>query len=74
MARFTYGGQALIEGVLMRGRDAIAVAEMILERMDEHAWDGTSNGRLGMFAMPALPIIAGTTQPATDREQRRRAG
>ena len=26
MARFNYGGQALIEGVLMRGRDAIAVA------------------------------------------------
>ena len=26
MARFAYGGQALIEGVLMRGRDAIAVA------------------------------------------------
>jgi len=26
MARFPYGGQALIEGVLMRGRDAIAVA------------------------------------------------
>jgi len=26
MPRFTYGGQALIEGVLMRGRDAIAVA------------------------------------------------
>jgi uncharacterized protein YqhQ len=26
MATFTYGGQALIEGVLMRGRDAIAVA------------------------------------------------
>ena len=26
MASFTYGGQALIEGVLMRGRDAIAVA------------------------------------------------
>jgi uncharacterized protein YqhQ len=26
MARFTYGGQALIEGVLMRGRDSIAVA------------------------------------------------
>ena len=26
MARFTYGGQALIEGVLMRGRDAVAVA------------------------------------------------
>jgi len=26
MSRFNYGGQALIEGVLMRGRDAIAVA------------------------------------------------
>ena len=26
MARYAYGGQALIEGVLMRGRDAIAVA------------------------------------------------
>jgi uncharacterized protein YqhQ len=26
MARFSYGGQALIEGVLMRGRDTIAVA------------------------------------------------
>jgi len=26
MARFSYGGQALMEGVLMRGRDAIAVA------------------------------------------------
>jgi uncharacterized protein YqhQ len=26
MARFTYGGQALIEGVLMRGRTAVAVA------------------------------------------------
>jgi uncharacterized protein YqhQ len=26
MARFSYGGQALIEGVLMRGHDAIAVA------------------------------------------------
>src|SRR5687767_2174867 len=26
MSRYTYGGQALIEGVMMRGRDAIAVA------------------------------------------------
>ena len=26
MPSYTYGGQALIEGVLMRGRDAIAVA------------------------------------------------
>ena len=26
MPTYTYGGQALIEGVLMRGRDAVAVA------------------------------------------------
>ena len=56
------------------GRDAIAVAEMILERIEEHAWDGTPAGRHGPFAMPALPIIAGTTQPAVDRHERRRAG
>ena len=56
------------------GRDAVAVAEMILGRIEEHAWDGTPAGRHGAFAMPALPIIAGTTQPAADREQRRRAG
>lgn len=55
------------------GRDAVAVAELILERIEEHAWDGTPTGRHGPFAMPALPIIAGTTQPAPPQE-RRRAG
>ena len=48
MPRFNYGGQALIEGVLMRGRDAIAVAfrhpeghiVWASERLDHgpHAW------------------------------------
>jgi predicted dehydrogenase len=56
------------------GRDAVAVAEMILERIDEHAWDGTPAGRHGPFAMPALPIIAGSTHPEADRDERRRAG
>ncbi len=56
------------------GRDAVAVAEMILERIEEHAWDGTSSGRHGPFAMPALPIIAGKTQPAVEQQPRRRAG
>jgi predicted dehydrogenase len=55
------------------GRDAVAVAEMILERIEEHAWDGTPTGRQGPFAMPALPIIAGSTQ-AEERPQRRLAG
>jgi predicted dehydrogenase len=56
------------------GRDAIAVAAMILERIEEHAWDGSPTGRHGAFAMPALPIIAGTTQPAVEPHERRRAG
>ncbi len=56
------------------GRDAVAVAEMILQRIEEHSWDGASVGRHGPFAMPALPIIAGSTQTAAEREQRRRAG
>jgi predicted dehydrogenase len=56
------------------GRDAVAVAEMILERIEEHAWDGTPAGRHGPFAMPALPIIAGTTQVDVERRERRRAG
>jgi predicted dehydrogenase len=56
------------------GRDAVAVCEMILERIEEHAWDGTPAGRHGPFAMPALPIVAGSTAPSIEREQRRRAG
>lgn len=56
------------------GRDALAVAEMVLQRIEEHAWDGTPAGRHGPLAMPALPIIAGKTQAAARREERRRAG
>jgi len=56
------------------GRDAVVVAEMILRRIEEHAWDGTSSGRHGPFAMPALPIIAGTTTTAAEYRERRRAG
>ena len=71
--------RAIRDGVAPRvdgtaGRNAVALAEMILERIEEHAWDGKSGGRQGPFAMPALPIIAGSTQPAVEREQRRRAG
>jgi predicted dehydrogenase len=61
-----------VDGVA--GRDAVAVAEMILERIEEHSWDGASTGRHGPFAMPALPIIAGSTQPAAESRERRRAG
>jgi predicted dehydrogenase len=56
------------------GRDSVAVAEMILQRIDEHAWDGTPAGRHGPFAMPALPIVAGTMPQTNEPVQRRRAG
>jgi len=56
------------------GRDAIAVAERIIDRIEEHSWDGTTAGRHGAFAMPALPIIAGTTQQPAEHHERRRAG
>jgi len=44
------------------GRDAVAVAELILEQVDAHAWDGTQLGRQGPFAMPALPVLSGAGQ------------
>jgi predicted dehydrogenase len=56
------------------GCDAIAVAEMILERIEEHAWDGSATGRHGAFAMPALPIVAGGMPSTLELEPRRRAG
>jgi predicted dehydrogenase len=41
------------------GRNAVAVADLILEKVDAHAWDGTQLGRQGPFAMPALPVLGG---------------
>ena len=66
------GKSPRVDGVA--GRDAVAVAEMILERIEEHTWDGTQAGRHGPFAMPALPIVAGTMPPAIEPHERRRAG
>jgi predicted dehydrogenase len=56
------------------GRDAIAVAEMILAKIEQHAWDGNSAGRHGPFAMPALPIITAPARWQEGAKQRRRAG
>jgi predicted dehydrogenase len=61
-----------VDGVA--GRNAVAVAEMILEQIEEHSWDGTQSGRRGPFAMPALPIIAGSTKQVAEPRERRRAG
>jgi predicted dehydrogenase len=56
------------------GRDAIAVAEMILDQIEQHAWDGTSAGRQGPLAMPALPVLPAPARWQDDERPRRRAG
>jgi len=56
------------------GRDAVAVAELILERIEDHAWDGSSAGRRGPFAMPALPIISAADHWPEATQPRRLAG
>jgi uncharacterized protein YqhQ len=58
MPKYTYGGQALIEGVLMRGRDAIAVA---LRHPDGRIVFATERLDSGMHAHPASkwPFIRG---------------
>src|SRR3954471_19419156 len=58
MPRFTYGGQALIEGVMMRGRDAVAVA---LRHPDGRIVFATEQLESGFRGRPAakLPLIRG---------------
>ena len=58
MARFQYGGQALIEGVLMRGRNALAVA---LRHPDGSIVFATDRLDLGLRARRALrlPFLRG---------------
>jgi uncharacterized protein YqhQ len=58
MPKFNYGGQALIEGVLMRGRDAIAVA---FRHPDGHiVWD-TESLRKGIHGsrLSKAPFLRG---------------
>ncbi|TWT36248.1 Dehydrogenase [Posidoniimonas corsicana] len=39
------------------GRDAVGVAEQILQKVEEHRWDGNAEGRHGAFATPAMPVL-----------------
>src|SRR3954453_13704164 len=58
MPRYSYGGQALIEGVLMRGRDAIAVA---LRHPDGRIFYPAERPDSGVHGTPLskLPLIRG---------------
>ncbi len=60
------------------GRDAVEVAELVLERIREHRWDGATGSRKGALAMPTLPMVAALPEDnwATDDTVvlRRKAG
>jgi uncharacterized protein YqhQ len=58
MSRYAYGGQALIEGVLMRGRDAIAVALRHPDGRIVHATERLDSGLRGR-AWSRLPFLRG---------------
>lgn len=42
------------------GREALCVAEMILERITAHQWDGLADGRRGPLALPESPHVLPT--------------
>jgi predicted dehydrogenase len=56
------------------GREAVAVAEAILQQIEEHAWDGHAAGRRGPFAMPALPRTPTSFPWRPAAPERRKAG
>jgi len=60
------------------GRDAVAVAETILQRVAAHRWDGEASGRVGPLAMPVRPLGAVLEDPSWATEDtvilRRKAG
>ena len=59
-----------------QGRDALALAEQILQKIAEHSWDGKAGGRVGPRAMPTAAILRGPhwnwTEPSD--AQHREAG
>ena len=60
------------------GRDAVAVAETILDRVRNHRWDGVDSQRVGPLAMPMAPLSAMPALGAWSSEDtvilRRKAG
>lgn len=60
-----------------QGRDAVAVAEMILAQIADHQWDGHRLGRTGALARPAPSIIPGPhwhLPAARELRERKEAG
>ena len=48
-------GQPRVSG--QAGRDALAVAEQILARIDGHCWDASDDGPVGPWALPRRQFV-----------------
>jgi uncharacterized protein YqhQ len=59
MPRFNYGGQALIEGVMMRGRDAIAVALRHPDGRIVYEHERLDHGRVHGHRFARWPFVRG---------------
>jgi len=60
-----------------QGREAVAVAEQILVRIDAHRWDADEEGPVGPMAVPRAPVIPAPhwhLAPSRSPVQRREAG
>lgn len=72
------GGEPRVSGA--DGRDAVAVAEKVLECVRQHAWDGAEGRRVGPLAVPmsAMSMVASLGADAWSSEEtvvmRRKAG
>ena len=59
------------------GRNAVAVAEQVLEQVEQHQWDGSAGSRQGAFALPLLPNVLSEPDSWSDEDTvviRRKAG
>ena len=58
-----------------QARDAVVVAEQILEAIDRHAWNGAAAGPSGPLALPATRVLPGphwglkTLRPAVEHRE-----
>jgi len=56
------------------GRDALAVAHRVLERIGAHRWNGAADGPLGPLATPPADIVRPEHWPAETELPQRKAG
>lgn len=71
----TTGRQPRVTG--SEGRNAVAVAEAILDEIATHQWDGRPNGRIGPLAVPSPSVIPSPhwhLAPQRQTETKREAG